>query len=38
MDALELLALAYGWPPEVGRAMSPEELGDWLRRAGKRAR
>ena len=33
MDGLELLALAYHWPPEVGRAMDLDEFMDWVRRA-----
>lgn len=33
MDGLELLALAYHWPPEVGRAMDLDEFAHWVRRA-----
>lgn len=33
MDGLELLALAYHWPPEVGREMEPGEFAEWVRRA-----
>ncbi|WP_114649094.1 GpE family phage tail protein [Pseudothauera hydrothermalis] len=33
MDGLELLALAYHWPPEVGRAMDVAEFAEWVRRA-----
>jgi len=33
MDGLELLALAYHWPPEVGREMEPSEFAEWVRRA-----
>lgn len=33
MDGLELLALAYHWPPEVGRAMEVAEFVEWVRRA-----
>lgn len=35
MDGLELLALAYHWPPEVGRAMDVDEFAEWVRRAEK---
>jgi hypothetical protein len=33
MDGLELLALAYHWPPEVGREMELSEFAEWVRRA-----
>lgn len=32
-NGLERLALAYGWPPDVGRAMDPAEFSEWTRRA-----
>ncbi len=35
MDGLEHLAVAYGWPPSVGREMEPDEFADWVDRAGK---
>lgn len=33
MDGLELLALAYHWPPDVGRAMEVAEFAQWVQRA-----
>lgn len=30
---MELLALAYHWPPEVGRGMDVAEFSEWVRRA-----
>ncbi len=33
MDGLELLALAYHWPPDVGRGMEVNEFAEWVRRA-----
>lgn len=33
MDGLELLALAYHWPPDVGREMEVCEFAEWVRRA-----
>ncbi|GIX31359.1 MAG: hypothetical protein KatS3mg124_1831 [Porticoccaceae bacterium] len=33
MDGLELLALAYHWPPSVGREMDLDEYREWCRRA-----
>lgn len=35
MDGLELLALAYHWPPEVGRDMDLTEFAEWVRRADR---
>lgn len=28
-----MLALAYHWPPEVGRGMDVAEFAEWVRRA-----
>lgn len=28
-----MLALAYRWPPEVGRGMDVAEFAEWVRRA-----
>lgn len=33
MDGLELLALAYHWPPDVGRGMDVAEFAEWVKRA-----
>lgn len=33
MDGLELLAIAYHWPPSVGREMDVDEYAEWVRRA-----
>jgi len=33
MDGLEALALAFGWPPSVGRDLSLDEWPDWVARA-----
>lgn len=33
MDGLESLALAYGWPPAIGRAFELDEWREWVSRA-----
>jgi len=32
MDGLEVLAVAYGWPPHVGRDLPVTEFAEWVSR------